>query len=104
MLSAESGWGLGVVDRGGKGVKMMVFVSLHTWTSKDKELTYKNGGEYERLFLRPLKEVEAFGVEWDEEQVVFERVVPVVPRSGRRGILGSLKGLAAHTTRAFQRA
>lgn len=95
MLSAESGWGSGVVDLGGKGVKMMVFVSLHTWTSKDKELTCENGGEYERLFLRPLQEAEAFGVEWDEEQVIFERVglgVSVVPRSGRRGILGSLKG------------
>lgn len=64
MLSAESGWGSGVVDRGGKGVKMMVFVSLHTWTSKDNELMYKSGGEYERW------EAEAFVVEWDEEQVM----------------------------------
>lgn len=104
MLSAQSGWGLRVVDRGGKGVKMMVFVSLHTWTSKDNELAYKNGGEYERLFLKPLLGAEAFGVEWDEEQVVFERVglwVPIVLHSGRRGILEILKGLAALTTRVF---
>lgn len=86
-------------------MKMMVFVSLHTWTSKDNELTYKNGGDYERFFLKPMREAEAFGVEWDEEQVIFERVglcVPIVPHIGRRGILGSLKGLAAHTARAFQ--
>lgn len=42
----------------------MVFVSLHTWTSKDNELMYKSGGEYERW------EAEAFVVEWDEEQVM----------------------------------
>lgn len=45
-------------------------------------------------------------MEWDEEQVIFEQVglwVPVVPGSGRRGMLRSLRGLAAYTKRAFRR-
>lgn len=84
---------------------MMGFVSLHTWTSKYTKLLYKNGGEYKRWFIRPLQEAEAFGVEWDKEQVIFERIrlwLPVVPGSGRRGMLRNLKGLAAYTKRGFR--
>lgn len=68
--------GLEEVKRGEKRVKMMVHVWLHTWKAEDDELRFesKDGDEYERLFLKPLREAEMLGVEWNEEQVLFEPI------------------------------
>ena len=62
-----------------KGVKMMVHVLLHAWKSKDDESRYKSkdADEYERLLLKPLREAERLGVEWNEEQVLLEDLEPI---------------------------
>lgn len=55
---------------------MVVHVLLHTWKNKDNELRFKSkdDDEYVRLFLWPLLEVEVLGVEWDEEQMLFDPI------------------------------
>lgn len=75
-MSAYHEWDLEEVKRGEKRVKMMVHVLLHTWEAEDDELGFESqdGDEYERLFLKPLREAEMLGVEWNEEQVLFEPI------------------------------
>lgn len=98
MVEVDSGWGLEEVDRGEKGVKMMVHVLLHTWHSKDVEFRYKSqtNDAYDRLLLKHLREAERLGVEWDVEQVLIEPVdlsALAMFSSGGRRILEKLKRL-----------
>ena len=76
MIRASRGWGEEQVERGEKAGKMVMHVLLHTWKSKEIELRYKGreDGEYESMFLRPMRELGALGVEYEEEQVLLERV------------------------------
>ena len=85
MLSANRGWSQGLVERGENGVKMMVHVLLDTWKSKGDELRFKNegGGKYESMFLRPMREVEGLGVEYEEEQVLLEPVSSETAKEGK---------------------
>ena len=55
---------------------MVMHVLLHTWKSKEDELRYKGNedGEYESMFIRPMREVEALGLEYEEEQVLLEPI------------------------------
>ena len=76
MISSSQGWGVGEIERGEKGRKMVVHVLVHTWGSRGKERGYKKeeDGEYERLFLKPLREVERVGVGLEMVQVGLEPV------------------------------
>ena len=76
MISSSQGWGVGEIERGEKGRKMVVHVLVHTWGSREEERGYKEGkhGEYERLFLKPLREVERLGVKLEMVQVGLEPV------------------------------
>ncbi|KAL9040251.1 MAG: hypothetical protein Q9214_004563, partial [Letrouitia sp. 1 TL-2023] len=89
MLFAHMGSGVAVVDHGDRDneLDMPVQVLLHTWKSKEDEVRYKSrkGDEYEGLFLGPVREMEALGVQRQEGQVLLEPVREnVVEEGGRR--------------------
>ena len=83
MIWSNRGWGEEQVERGEKAGKMVMHVLLHTWKSKEVELSYKGreDGEYESMFLRPMRELEALGLEYEEEQVLLEPVIDEVARN-----------------------
>lgn len=76
MISSSRGWGVEAIERGEQGRKMVVHILVHTWRSREEERRYKEGkdGEYERLVLKPLREVERLGVTLEMVQVGLEPV------------------------------
>ena len=89
---------------------MVTHVLLHTWKSKEDEVRYKGNedGEYESMFLRPMREAAALGLEYEEEQVLLERIngeaVRVEKSScGSMGAAG-LAGIYIRLTKFFKKA
>lgn len=74
MILGRRGWASGTVERGIEMKKMMVHVLVHEWKSKSDEQAYKEGGQYEQLFLSPLREAERLGLEWELMQVFLEPI------------------------------
>ena len=76
MISSSRGWGVEEIGRGEHGRKTVVHILVHTWRSREEERRYKEGknGEYESLFLKPLREVERLGVALEMVQVGLEPV------------------------------
>ena len=74
MLSGRRGWALREVEHGIGKKKMMVHVLVHTWKSQNDEQTYKEGEQYETLFLSPLRKAERLGLEWELMQILLEPI------------------------------
>ena len=84
MISSTRGCGVGDgIAREGK--KMVVHVLMHTWKNLEEGRRYKKreGGEYEKCFLQPSKEVAKVGLEWEMVQSGLEPVKGV--EEGREG-------------------
>lgn len=110
MISANRGWGHEQVKRGEKAVKMVTHVLLHTWKSKEDELRYKGkeDGEYESIFLRPVRGAAALGLEYEEEQVLLEPIDGGAAKEEKSscGLMGAagLAGIYIRLTNFFKQA